>query len=146
MTPAQPCCAMTSASKHPSGSPSTVGGGASATEPVRIELTDAQIGWIVRQASGAGSMSVLLSGLQGARNTIQDNERLLKDPRMSRSLLLGLIVLSGFPTDGSEIGVIDLAHKIGLGASTTFRYVATLLSVGLIERDPRTRRYKRLSE
>jgi len=109
---------------------------------VRIELTSAQIDRIVRQASGAGNMSVLLSGLQAARGTIQDNQRLLDDPRMARSLLLGLIVLSGVPADGSEIGVIDLAHQIGLGDSTTYRYVATLLSVGLIERDPRTRRYR----
>jgi DNA-binding MarR family transcriptional regulator len=87
-------------------------------------------------------MAVLLAGLPGARGAIQDNERLLEDPRMSRSLLHGLVVLSGFPADGSEIGVIDLAHKIGLGESTTYRYVATLLSVGLIERHPSTRRYR----
>jgi DNA-binding MarR family transcriptional regulator len=113
-----------------------------AAEPVRIELTDAQIDRVVRQASGAGNISALLSGLQSARNTIQDNQRLLDDPRMSRSLLRGLIVVSGFPADGTEIGVIDLAQKIGLGESTTFRYVATLLSVGLIERHPSTRRYR----
>lgn len=129
-------------SKHLSGSPATVAPGASAAEPVHIELTPAQIDRIVREASGAGNMSVWLSGLQGARTTIQDNQRMLKDPRMSRSLLQGLVVLSGLPDDGSEIGVIDLAHQIGLGASTTFRYVATLLSVGLIERDPNTRRYR----
>ncbi len=87
-------------------------------------------------------MSVLLSGLQGARQTLEDNRRLIEDPRMSRSLLLGLLVLSGLPHDGSEIGVIDLAHNLGLGASTTYRYVATLLSVGLLERDPSTRRYR----
>ena len=133
---------MTSASKHPSGSPSSVGRGALAAGPVRLELTDAQIDRVVRQASGAGNMSVLLSGLQAARGTIQDNQQLLEDPRMSKSLLLGLIVLSGFPADRSEIGVIDLARKIGLGDSTTYRYVATLLSVGLIERDPSTRRYR----
>jgi DNA-binding MarR family transcriptional regulator len=109
---------------------------------VSIELTSAQIDRIIRQASGAGNMSVLLSGLQGAGGTIQDNQRLLEEPRMSRSLLQGLVVLSGFPADGNEIGVIDLAHKIGLGDSTTYRYVATLLSVGLIERDPSTRRYR----
>jgi hypothetical protein len=110
--------------------------------PVGIELNSAQIDRIVRQASGAGNMSVLLSGLQGARGTIQDDQRLLEDPRMSRSLLQGLVVLSGFPADGSEIGVVDLAGRIGLGASTTYRYVATLLSVGLLERDPSTRRYR----
>jgi hypothetical protein len=121
--------------------PPSLGRASVVAGPVSIELTAAQIDRVVRQASGAGNMLVLLAGLQGARGTIQDNQRLLEDPRMSRSLLLGLIVLSGFPADGSEIGVIDLAHKLDLGESTTFRYVATLLSVGLIERDPSTRRY-----
>jgi|ERR1700683_2284353 len=127
-------------SERPSHPPSL--GASVVAGPVGIELTRAQIDRIVRQASGAGNMAVLLSGLQGARGTIQDNQRLLNDPRMSRSLLQGLVVLSGFPADGSEIGVIDLAHRIGLGASTTYRYVATLLSVGLLERDPGTRRYR----
>jgi hypothetical protein len=126
----------------PPATPSALGRASVSAGPVGIELTPAQIDRIVRQASGAGSMSVLLSGLQGASGTIQDNQRLLNDPRMSRSLLQGLVVLSGFPADGSEIGVIDLAQRIGLGASTTYRYVATLLSVGLVERDPSTRRYR----
>jgi len=128
-------------SERPS-QPSSLGRALLVAGPVRIELTHAQIDRVVRQSSGAGNMSVLLSGLQGARGTIQDNQRLLNDPRVSRSLLQGLVVLSGFPADGSEIGVIDLAHQIGLGASTTYRYVATLLSVGLLERDPSTRRYR----
>jgi hypothetical protein len=109
---------------------------------VRIELSRAQVDQVVRAASGEGNMSVLLSGLQGARQTLEDNRRLIEDPRMSRSLLLGLLVLSALPRDGSEIGVIDLANNLGLGASTTYRYVATLLSVGLLERDPSTRRYR----
>ncbi len=113
-----------------------------AAGPVSIELTSAQIDRIVRDALGTGNASMLLSGLNGARQSIQGNQRLLDDPGMSRSLLLGLIVLSGFPADGSEIGVIALANQLGLGDSTTYRYVATLLSVGLIERDPRTRRYR----
>jgi hypothetical protein len=125
-----------------SSHPPSLGRAAVVAEPVGIELTPAQIDRVVRQASGAGTMLVLLSGLQGARGTIQDNQRLLEDPRMSRSLLLGLVVLSGLPADGSEIGVVDLALQIGLGASTTYRYVATLLSVGLLERDPSTRRYR----
>ncbi|HLL92973.1 MAG TPA: helix-turn-helix domain-containing protein [Solirubrobacteraceae bacterium] len=115
---------------------------ASAAQSVQIELSRAQVDQVVRAASGEGNMSVLLSGLQGARQTLEDNRRLIEDPRMSRSLLLGLLVLSGLPRDGSEIGVIDLAHNLGLGASTTYRYVATLLSVGLLERDPSTRRYR----
>jgi Fic family protein len=97
---------------------------------------------VVRAATGTGNMSALLAGLTNARQTLEENRHLIEDPRMSRSLLLGLLVLSGFPSDRSEIGVIDLAHQLGLGESTTYRYTATLLSVGLLERDPSTRRYK----
>lgn len=128
-------------SKRPSHRPS-LDRASVAAGPVSIELTSAQIDRIVRDALGTGNASMLLSGLNGARQSIQGNQRLLDDPGMSRSLLLGLIVLSGFPADGSEIGVIALANQLGLGDSTTYRYVATLLSVGLIERDPRTRRYR----
>jgi hypothetical protein len=116
--------------------------GTAAALPGRIALTAAQVDRVVRAATGAGNMSVLLAGLDGARQTLEDNRHLIEDPRLSRSLLLGLLVLSGFPSDRSEIGVIDLAHRLGLGESTTYRYTATLLSVGLLERDPSTRRYK----
>jgi hypothetical protein len=125
-------------SERPSHSPSL----GRASVPVSVHLSSAQIDRIVRAALGTSNTSILLSGLDGARQNIQDNQRLLDDPRMSRSLLLGLMVLSAIPTDGSEIGVIALANQLGLVTSTRHRYVATLLSVGLIERDPNTRRYR----
>jgi hypothetical protein len=115
---------------------------ASAGESVRIELSSAQVDTIVRTATGAGNMSILLAGLRGTCETIEDNRQLIEDPRMSRSLLLGLLVLAAFPSDGSEISVSAVAHKLGLGDSTTHRYISTLLSVGLIERDPSTRLYR----
>jgi hypothetical protein len=129
-------------SKRASSSVSSRAQGSSTAEPARIELTPAQVDTVVRAATGTGNMSVLLAGLTNARQTLEENRHLVEDPRMSRSLLLGLLVLSGFPSDRAEIGVIDLAHQLGLGESTTYRYTATLLSVGLLERDPSTRRYK----
>jgi IclR helix-turn-helix domain len=113
-----------------------------AGESVHIELSSAQVDTIVREATGAGNMSVLLAGLESTRETIEDNRQLIEDPRMSRSLLQGLLVLAAFPGDGCNISVTAVGHKLGLGDSTTHRYISTLLSVGLIERDPSTRLYR----
>jgi uncharacterized glyoxalase superfamily protein PhnB len=62
---------------------------------------------------------------------------------VSRSLLLGLVVLISFPTDGSDRGIKDLAGELALPTSTVHRYVRTLHVVGLLEQDRRTRRYRR---
>jgi IclR family pca regulon transcriptional regulator len=51
-------------------------------------------------------------------------------------------VLSCFPADGGYLGIAELARTLGMNTSTTHRYVTTLLAVGLLERDPATRRYR----
>ena len=61
---------------------------------------------------------------------------------MSRSLLLGLLVFACFPRDGSGLAVSDVAARLEMSPSTTHRYMTTLLAVGLLEQDPRTRRYR----
>ena len=66
----------------------------------------------------------------------------LENPRLSRSLLLGLLVLACFPPDGSFLPVKEAARILDASASTTHRYCKTLVAVGLLERDPRTRRYR----
>jgi hypothetical protein len=67
---------------------------------------------------------------------------LLDDRSLSQSLLRGLLVLTCFPLDGTERGVADIAEQLGMNTSTTHRYMTTLLTVGLLERDPLTRRYR----
>jgi DNA-binding IclR family transcriptional regulator len=66
----------------------------------------------------------------------------MADRRLSRSLLSGLLVLSCFPDDGGYIGIGELARMLDMNTSTTHRYVTTLLAVGLLERDPTSRRYR----
>lgn len=66
----------------------------------------------------------------------------LGERALSRSLLMGLLVLAAFPSDGSEVGVGELARLLGMTTTTTHRYVSTLEAVGLLERDPRRRRYR----
>jgi hypothetical protein len=115
---------------------------------VLIELSKAQVDQVVRTAGRGGTMSILLTALRDPNwilSTDPENSthpEQLDDRRLSRSLLSGLLVLSCFPPDGRYLGIADLARMLGMNTSTTHRYVTTLLAVGLIERDPVTRRYR----
>ncbi|MBA3808525.1 MAG: helix-turn-helix domain-containing protein [Solirubrobacterales bacterium] len=52
------------------------------------------------------------------------------------------MLFASFPQDGSELGINDLARLTEMNPSTTHRYVTTLVEVGLLQRDPKTRRYR----
>ncbi len=117
-------------------------GADAATEKVVIELSPAQVDRVIRSATEGGSMSVLLSGLRDVREVLAREPRQLEDSRLSRSLLAGLLMLASFPTDGSYLGNAEIARMLDMNPSTTHRYVSTLVSVGLLERDPSTRRYR----
>jgi hypothetical protein len=101
-----------------------------------IELSPAQVKQIVHAANGDGSheFNVLANALKAGERG---------DPRLSRSLLVGLLIYAAFPSDGGSLGVHEIATRLDLTSSTTHRYLATLVAVGLINRDPRTRRYHR---
>jgi hypothetical protein len=64
------------------------------------------------------------------------------DPRLSRSLVRGLSLLTCFPADGSGRGVVELAHEAGMSPSTAHRYASTLVELGLLERNPKSRKYR----
>jgi predicted transcriptional regulator len=113
-----------------------------ATDPVYIELTQAQVDRVVRGASGSGTMSALLAGLSGVRQTLEESPQQIEDRRLSRSLLSGLLLLACFPTDGAYLSNTEVARRVGMNMSTAHRYISTLVSVGLLERDPGTRHYR----
>jgi hypothetical protein len=64
------------------------------------------------------------------------------DTRLSRSLLRGLSILTCFGPGREERGILELAGELGMSPSTTHRYVATLVELGLLERCPRSRKYR----
>lgn len=107
-----------------------------------IELTQAQVDRVVRNASGTGTMSVLMAGLGGVRQALHDAPEQIDDRRLSRSLLSGLLLLACFPTDGTYLSNTEVARLVGMNMSTAHRYISTLVSVGLLERDPGTRHYR----
>ena len=130
------------------GGPTTVlltdrdGQGSRDAEKIVIELSPAQVDRVVRGAAESGNMSVLLSGLDDVREVLSREPRQLEDSRLSRSLLAGLLMLASFPTDGRYLGNAEIARMLDMNPSTTHRYVSTLVAVGLLERDPATRRYR----
>ncbi|HEX4467687.1 MAG TPA: helix-turn-helix domain-containing protein [Solirubrobacteraceae bacterium] len=109
---------------------------------ISIELTRSQIDRILRRAAEGEGVSGLLRGLSDKGDLTSNYRELADSPRLSRSLLLGLLVLASFPSDGSPLAVTDVASRLGMSPSTTHRYMTTLLAVGLLEQDPRTRRYR----
>jgi DNA-binding MarR family transcriptional regulator len=65
-----------------------------------------------------------------------------ENPRLSRSLLRGLSMLTCFGPDGRERGIVELARDLGMSPSTAHRYALTLVELGLLERCPKTRKYR----
>jgi hypothetical protein len=63
------------------------------------------------------------------------------DPRMSRSLLRGLSLLTCFDAEGEPRGIVDMANALGMSPSSAHRYALTLVHLGLLERSPQTRKY-----
>src|ERR1700760_1786207 len=121
-------------------------------EAVMIELSKAQVDQVVRSAGQGGTLSVLLSAVRDPEWPLSlDSEEWaypaqMDDRRLSRSLLSGLLVLSCFPPDGGYLGIAELARMLDMNTSTTHRYVTTLLAVGLLERNPGTRKYRLIAQ
>lgn len=127
---------------------------------ISIKLSPAQIDDVMRAASRsrAPSISTLIADALNAplrpngRKRSAESEASTRlhgympignvDPRLSRSLLRGLSILTSFGPDGGSRGIIEIAGDLGMSPSTTHRYALTLVELGLLERCPDTRKYR----
>lgn len=126
-----------------------------AQQDVSVTLSSNQVDHVLRAAlGGAGAAPSISSMVAGgeiggslARQAMSARYRALQDNRrLSRSLLAGLLVLSCFASEDRDLGIKDISEELELNTSTVHRYVVTLVAAGLLERDPETRRYRRLPE
>ena len=60
----------------------------------------------------------------------------------SQSLERGLAILSAFRSGQPQLGVSELGREVGLSRSTTHRYVATLATLGYLQQDDSTKKYR----
>ena len=60
----------------------------------------------------------------------------------SQSLERGLAILSSFTSVRPLLGVSELAREVGLNRSTTHRYIATLATLGYLQQDALTKKYR----
>ena len=132
-------------------------------QSISITLSPAQVDMVVRAASNsrAPSVSTVIGnalraplsakhkGSPRRRADVRDGpppggylQVDDSDPRLSRSLLRGLSLLTCFGPDGGSRGIIELARHLGMSPSTTHRYASTLVELGLLERCPKTRKYR----
>src|SRR5919201_7067861 len=63
-------------------------------------------------------------------------------PSSSQSLERGLAILSAFRSGRPLLGISELGREVGLSRSTTHRYVATLATLGYLQQDAATRKYR----
>ncbi|HZL48210.1 MAG TPA: helix-turn-helix domain-containing protein [Solirubrobacteraceae bacterium] len=130
---------------------------------IAITLSPAQVDEVVRAASQsrapsistmiADTLSAPLQSEDAARSSPSadgDDESQIggymplgaTDPRLSRSLLRGLSLLTCFGPDGTARGIVELAEDAGMSPSTAHRYASTLVEIGLLERLPQSRKYR----
>jgi hypothetical protein len=102
---------------------------------VAITLSPTQVDEVVRAVSRsrAPSISTVISGYMPVDSA---------DPRLSRSLLRGLSLLTCFGQDGAARGIVELARDADMSPSTAHRYASTLVEIGLLERCPKSRKYR----
>lgn len=129
------------------------------SESISIILSPAQVDQVVRAAAQGqtpGFSALIATKLSLGQTAAVDgtaNETVTPstsggylpvndDARLSRSLLRGLSILTCFGPDNRERGIIEMAGQLGMSPSTTHRYVSTLVELGLLERSPRTRKYR----
>lgn len=129
---------------------------------ISITLSPAQVDEVLRAASRsrAPSVSALIATAlrdpdselrQSADAQLSEGEARppagylpgdTSDRRLSRSLLRGLSILTCFGADGGERGIVEISRELGISASTIHRYALTLVELGLLERGPRSRKYR----
>lgn len=113
-------------------------------DAISMKLSPAQVNSVLRQAAEEKPIVRALHGLVDRQELARAYLASQDDPQLSSSLLTGLAVLAILPVDGGAMGVSDVSSGLGVSMSTAHRYLNTLVVTGLLERDPSTRRYRRV--
>lgn len=122
---------------------------ANRTEPeLCVPISIAQAERLIQQVVGAKGPGISLIRVLlalGGRDRVamadlrSDPE--FNDRKISQSLIIGLLVLTGFYPDVDQT-VSAISIDIGQSPSTTLRYLKTWVAIGVLEQDPTDRSYR----
>jgi hypothetical protein len=115
-----------------------------------VELSTAQVHDVLRAAAlipvpsvspnGGASVAGTQPRANGHGESSEDYDRSPRgmlpsdssDPRLSRSLLRGLSLLTCFGADGGPRGIVEMANALDMSPSSAHRYALTLVHLGLL--------------
>lgn len=114
---------------------------------VSLRLTQQQVIEVLRQvrASEVIKLPQLFAGLVGEEiPPFPYWEALYREDvrggQFSLSTLKAILVLAHL-VGGERLGIIDIANRLQMGPSSIHRYLGSLQILGLVEQDPKTRKY-----
>jgi predicted transcriptional regulator len=106
-----------------------------------VELTRREVDNVIRSVCDGSALPMLAEPplrQLGIERLKSSRER----PKLSRSLLTSLYILSAFAADGGCLSESHLAAELDINASTAHRYLWTLVAVGELEQPLGSRKYK----
>lgn len=74
--------------------------------------------------------------------TVQDEKRRAEIPAHAKTLVRAFEILEAFDDETPELGIRELSRKLGEPKSSVQRLVATLVHLGVLERDPASERFR----
>ena len=104
-----------------------------------VTLTPGQVEEIVR-AADPGRTPGFAALISTALSRVEE-VAVPADRRMSSALLRGLAILTCFGPEEQALGLMEIAKRLQISASTIHRYLLTLVAAGLLEQSPKTRKY-----
>jgi hypothetical protein len=123
--------------------------GRTKSRQISLVLSDEQVEAVTRAGmeTHGPSLNLILSGMIGSESfstaTLHERYRVeFESGRLSHALWRGLLIIVCFLTADGDYGITDVATRLGMNASTTYRYVSTLVAFGLVEQDPASRKYR----
>jgi hypothetical protein len=115
-----------------------------AMREIAVTLSAEQVQVVVQAATAPAAVGyAFATALDSPTALASALKPLLIDNSYSRSVLRALLILAGFPADGTERELTTVAYEVGFSTSTTHRYLHTWEAAGLLERDADSRRYRR---
>jgi hypothetical protein len=112
---------------------------------ITIALTDDQLAHVMKGLSQRDTLAGLATDVDLAAAVADSLDETEAEALGSHSLVRGLRILAALPSDGGELELAGLARALQMAPSTVHRYLQTWIACGVVQRDERSRRYKRSS-